>query len=81
MAIPSCVGTDPEMWFSLDPMVVDSCLTVCASCPVRAVCLAGAVARREMWGVWGGRLFLPRSGYWAALLYGRLSAFERVAAA
>ena len=29
----------------------------CVECPVRAECLAGAVARGEPWGVWGGELF------------------------
>ena len=31
----------------------------CASdCPVQALCLDGALERREPWGVWGGELFL-----------------------
>ena len=29
---------------------------VCATCPLQEPCLAGAVARREPWGVWGGQL-------------------------
>jgi WhiB family redox-sensing transcriptional regulator len=28
----------------------------CRPCPVREACLAGALARREPWGVWGGEL-------------------------
>nr|WP_284290141.1 WhiB family transcriptional regulator [Angustibacter aerolatus] len=28
---------------------------LCSDCPVRAACLAGALERREPWGVWGGR--------------------------
>ena len=31
---------------------------LCLDCPVRAECLAGALERREPWGVWGGELFL-----------------------
>ncbi len=31
---------------------------ICAQCPVREECLAGAMERREPWGVWGGELFL-----------------------
>ncbi|MGI9007713.1 MAG: WhiB family transcriptional regulator, partial [Streptosporangiaceae bacterium] len=27
-------------------------------CPVRRTCLAGAMERREPWGVWGGELFI-----------------------
>ena len=30
---------------------------ICALCPVQEPCLAGAMARREPWGVWGGQLF------------------------
>ena len=30
---------------------------ICAACPLREACLAGARARREPWGVWGGELF------------------------
>ena len=32
--------------------------TLCTDCPVRDLCLAGALERREPWGVWGGELFL-----------------------
>ncbi len=31
---------------------------LCLDCPVRRECLAGALERREPWGVWGGELFL-----------------------
>ena len=41
--------------------------TVCATCPLLAPCLEGAVARREPWGVWGGQLFLN----------GKILAFKR----
>ncbi|HEX2272863.1 MAG TPA: WhiB family transcriptional regulator [Acidimicrobiales bacterium] len=30
---------------------------ICAECPVRQLCLEGALARREPYGVWGGHLF------------------------
>ena len=30
----------------------------CQSCPVRELCLAGALERREPWGVWGGQVFV-----------------------
>ena len=32
--------------------------SLCQDCPVRVECLAGALERREPWGVWGGELFL-----------------------
>jgi WhiB family redox-sensing transcriptional regulator len=31
---------------------------MCAPCPVRDLCLAGALERREPHGVWGGQIFL-----------------------
>jgi WhiB family redox-sensing transcriptional regulator len=30
---------------------------ICTLCPVQEACLAGAISRREPWGVWGGQLF------------------------
>ncbi len=30
----------------------------CADCPVKAPCLAAALAQREPWGVWGGELIV-----------------------
>ncbi|MBW3556899.1 MAG: WhiB family transcriptional regulator [Actinobacteria bacterium] len=31
---------------------------ICQLCPLRGLCLEGALRRREPWGVWGGQLFL-----------------------
>ena len=31
---------------------------MCRRCPAMRACLAGATARREPWGVWGGELFI-----------------------
>ncbi|HUQ63593.1 MAG TPA: WhiB family transcriptional regulator [Acidimicrobiales bacterium] len=31
--------------------------SICAECPVQEACFEGALARREPFGVWGGRLF------------------------
>lgn len=33
---------------------IDRAKTMCASCPVRAVCLEEALANDEDWGIWGG---------------------------
>ena len=33
-------------------------LATCQRCPVQTECLAGAAARREPHGVWGGQLFI-----------------------
>ena len=45
-----------DLFFSeqLDDIAVAKAF--CQSCPVREACLAGALARREPWGVWGGEL-------------------------
>lgn len=49
---------DPELWFAEAPVDVELAKELCQSCPVRAECLAGALERREPWGVWGGELFV-----------------------
>ena len=41
-----------------DSADVEVAKALCLDCPVRAECLAGALERREPWGVWGGELFL-----------------------
>lgn len=50
-------GTDPELFFAESAMDVERAKLLCSRCPVRALCLAGALERREPWGVWGGELF------------------------
>jgi WhiB family transcriptional regulator, redox-sensing transcriptional regulator len=49
---------DPELFFAESPDDVEFAKSLCESCAVRMVCLAGAIARAEPWGVWGGELFL-----------------------
>lgn len=53
-----CRGCDPDLFFAESPDDVELAKSLCADCPVRAACLAGARARREPWGVWGGELFV-----------------------
>jgi WhiB family redox-sensing transcriptional regulator len=53
-----CRTQDPELYFAESPSDVEVAKAMCHSCPVRAECLAGALERREPWGVWGGELFL-----------------------
>jgi WhiB family redox-sensing transcriptional regulator len=53
-----CRLVDPEVFFAESPADVESAKALCQDCPVRAVCLAGALERREPWGVWGGELFV-----------------------
>jgi WhiB family transcriptional regulator, redox-sensing transcriptional regulator len=49
---------DPELFFAESPEDVEFAKSLCGSCAARMVCLAGALARAEPWGVWGGELFL-----------------------
>ncbi len=53
-----CRREDPELWFAETPCDVEEAKALCVDCPVRVECLAGALDRREPWGVWGGQLFL-----------------------
>ena len=52
-----CRNEDPELYFAESPSDVELAKANCQGCPVRAECLAGALERREPWGVWGGQLF------------------------
>ncbi|HSN07320.1 MAG TPA: WhiB family transcriptional regulator [Candidatus Angelobacter sp.] len=52
-----CRSYDPELWFAERPDEVALAQALCGDCALRAACLAGALERREPWGVWGGELF------------------------
>jgi WhiB family redox-sensing transcriptional regulator len=52
-----CRSYDPELWFAERPDEVALAQALCGDCPLRTACLAGALERREPWGVWGGELF------------------------
>ena len=56
LAVP-CHEADPDLWFAETPADLEQAKTLCGSCPVRSECLAGALARQEPWGVWGGEIF------------------------
>jgi WhiB family transcriptional regulator, redox-sensing transcriptional regulator len=49
---------DPDLFFAELPADVESAKALCRGCAIRLACLAGALERREPWGVWGGELFL-----------------------
>jgi WhiB family redox-sensing transcriptional regulator len=51
-----CWTADPDLWFAESPADVEAAKALCVPCPLRAACLAGALDRREPWGVWGGQL-------------------------
>lgn len=47
----------PDLFFAESPDDVERAKALCLECPARRACLAGAMERREPWGVWGGELF------------------------
>ena len=51
---PECRGAEPELFFPGPGESADQAKAICASCPVRAECLALARANEERFGVWGG---------------------------
>lgn len=53
-----CRTNDAELWFADTPEGVEFAKALCRTCPVRELCLAGALERREPWGVWGGEYFV-----------------------
>src|ERR1700722_7027782 len=52
-----CYRENPQLWFSDLPADLQLAKDYCRPCPMRRVCLAGAVERREPHGVWGGEIF------------------------
>ena len=52
-----CWTFEPEVFFAESPADVERAKSICALCPARVSCLAGAIERGEPWGVWGGELF------------------------
>ena len=51
---------DPSLWFPEARTAAgrraeaEQAKAICRECPFRAACLAGAVTRRELYGIWGG---------------------------
>jgi WhiB family redox-sensing transcriptional regulator len=52
-----CRTFDPDLWFAESPAELELAKSLCAECPLRVECLAGALDRAEPWGVWGGEIF------------------------
>jgi WhiB family redox-sensing transcriptional regulator len=52
-----CRVEDPDLWFAESPTDLERAKSFCHDCPARRACLAGALERREPWGVWGGEIF------------------------
>ena len=51
-----CADADPDLWYPAeeDHATAAAAIKVCNRCPVRADCLAHALAIREPRGIWGG---------------------------
>ena len=49
---------DPELFFAESPQELETAKAMCRGCGARLACLAGALERREPWGVWGGELLM-----------------------
>ncbi|HEY2285899.1 MAG TPA: WhiB family transcriptional regulator [Streptosporangiaceae bacterium] len=47
---------EPELFFAEHQPELERARQLCGGCPLRAACLAGALQRREPWGVWGGEI-------------------------
>lgn len=52
-----CRSGDADLWFAEAPADLERAKALCAGCPIRVECLAGALSREEPWGVWGGEIF------------------------
>jgi Transcription factor WhiB len=52
----ACASADPGLFFPEpgDEATEAAARAICAACPARPGCYAGAVARGERWGIWGG---------------------------
>lgn len=53
-----CHEHPPDLWFAENPVDVEAAKRLCAPCPLREACLAGALDRAEPWGVWGGQFVM-----------------------
>jgi WhiB family redox-sensing transcriptional regulator len=51
-------GRLTRLFFSDELEDIARAKRICATCPLMAECLEGALTRRERWGVWGGQLFV-----------------------
>jgi WhiB family redox-sensing transcriptional regulator len=51
-----CRTHDPDLWFAERPADLETAKALCRDCPAQLACLAGAISRREPWGVWGGEI-------------------------
>jgi WhiB family redox-sensing transcriptional regulator len=51
-------GSFNHLFFSDDPIDLARAKAICSRCTLRTACLAGALERGEVWGVWGGEILV-----------------------
>ncbi len=66
-AYAACRGQDPDLWFPGQGGSVRAAKRVCRMCPVQINCLAEAMKRGELYGVWGGAAEDERRQFRSAL--------------
>ncbi len=54
---PLPCSDNTALWFSEQPADLELAKASCGTCVLRGPCLAGALARAEPFGVWGGEIF------------------------
>ena len=59
----ACIGADPAIFFPESGDPVGPAKALCRACPVREQCLAVALERGEVHGVWGGLSAKERRKY------------------
>ena len=59
----ACIGADTAIFFPESGDPVGSAKALCRACPVREQCLADALERGEVHGVWGGLSAKERRKY------------------
>src|SRR5690606_13615660 len=64
--LAACRGEDPELFFPVGTsgpalLQVEQAKAVCRRCSVAEQCLAEALRRREMYGIWGGLTEVERA--------------------
>lgn len=56
----ACAGKDPDLFFPETKTAQRRAEAICATCPVKADCLAASLGRDERYGIWGGLSWTER---------------------
>jgi WhiB family redox-sensing transcriptional regulator len=51
----ACLGTDPELFFSMAEDDIEQARALCLACPVRLACAQWADNNGEQYGIWAGQ--------------------------